>query len=151
MAFIDSYSVRRSSPNTLFKAFITDSHLLVFSGRSHTYLEKISIATNIKLYPQLYFENFVMSIKSTSHWSYMTNTTTLFRLTGLLMLFTDYMVPVVVAIYLSCIYLERIFHLFWRISIIYMGRQNLLDLTNRNIFSLNIVPKKPSELCGDFK
>jgi hypothetical protein len=33
----------------------------------------------------------------------------------------------------------------------YLGRQNWLDLTNRNIFSLNIVPKKPSELCGDFK
>jgi hypothetical protein len=31
------------------------------------------------------------------------------------------------------------------------GRQNLLDLTSRNIFSLNIVPKKPSELCGYFK
>jgi hypothetical protein len=38
-----------------------------------------------------------------------------------------------------------------RIYIIYLGRQNLLDLTNRNIFSLNIVPKRPSELCGYFK
>jgi phosphopantothenoylcysteine synthetase/decarboxylase len=41
-----------------FKAFITDSPLLSFSGRCDTYLEKISIATNIKLYTRLYFENF---------------------------------------------------------------------------------------------
>jgi hypothetical protein len=142
LAFIDSYSVRRSSPNTLFKAFITDSHLLVFTGRSHTYLEKISIATNIKLYPQLYFENFVISIKSTSHWSYMTNTTTLFLLTGLFI--------ALCRLYGSC-RCSNLFILYLLRTNFYLGRQNWLDLTNRNIFSLNIVPKKPSELCGDFK
>ena len=136
------------SANMFFKAFITDSPLLSFSGRSHTYLEKISIATNIKLYPRLYFENFVISIKSTSHWSSMPITTTLFLLTGLFI--------GLCRLYGSCrcshfFILFSIFHLFWRIYIIYLGRQNLLDLTNRNIFSLNIFPKKPSELCGYFK
>ena len=71
------------STNMFFKAFITDSPLLSFSCRSHMYLEKMSIATNIKLYSRLYFENFVISIKSTSHWSSMPITTTLFLLTGL--------------------------------------------------------------------
>ena len=71
------------SSNMFFKAFITDSPLLSFSGLCDTYLEKISIATNIKLYTRLYFQNFVISIKSTSHWSSMPITTTLFLLTGL--------------------------------------------------------------------
>jgi hypothetical protein len=64
----------------LFKAFITDSPLLSFSGRSHTNLGKMSIATNTKLFPRLYFENFVIYIKSTSHWSSIPITTTLFLL-----------------------------------------------------------------------